>query len=39
MMASTAQSSHAVREQTWQNITNAMQTVRQQIVTKYKVEV
>jgi len=39
MMASTAQNSQAVREQTWQNITNAMQTVRQQIVTKYKVEV
>jgi hypothetical protein len=39
MMATTAQSSHALREQTWQNIEQAMQTVRQQLVTKYKTEV
>jgi hypothetical protein len=39
MMASTAQNSQALREQTWINIKQSMQTVRQQLVTKYKTEV
>jgi hypothetical protein len=39
MMASTAQNSQALREQTWINIKQSLQTVRQQIVTKYKTEV
>jgi hypothetical protein len=39
MMAATAQTSQAAREQTWANIQRAMQTVRQQLVEKYKTEV
>lgn len=39
MMASTAQTSQAMREQTWANIRSAMQTVRQQLVEKYQTEV
>jgi hypothetical protein len=39
MMAATAQTSQAMREQTWANITRAMQTVREQLVGKYHTEV
>jgi hypothetical protein len=39
MMASTAQNSQALRAQTWANIKSAMQTVRSQLVEKYKTEV
>jgi hypothetical protein len=39
MMAATAQNSQALREQTWINIQQSMQTLRQQLVAKYKTEV
>jgi hypothetical protein len=39
MMASTAQNSQALREQTWQNIKMANQQIRKYLVDKYKVEV
>jgi hypothetical protein len=39
LIVTTGQTSQAMKDQTWSNIKQAMQTVRQQLVQKYKTEV